>query len=410
MTLSRGSLKLLIVVVFLGVALVNVSATPLAPQAPSSPPETSTLSPAGSGVVSQPSSVDPNLPPLKAVLMVGPIDGDNGSWTSREKQSMDLAAAELEVHGVDVYKFYTPDNDWEQIKAAAEGAHFLFYRGHGVYWTPMPDPNVGGFYLKGKFVSPEDIRNDLHLAPNAIVMLYGCFTAGSSSVDDDAISSQEAQRRVSQYSDPFLEIGVAGYFADWYGDAFQKFVRYLFQGMAAGQAYEAYADFNGATVERYVHPDFPRAVMWLDKDNWGYTKYNNAFVGLSDRTLVDLFGTNVMTLSPQTITVQTETSSAPHTFSVQVDVTGSDTFNWIASVSPADAAWLTVEPLSGSRGQQMTVVIDPKAMAESIYEARIQIVAETSEIEDRKQDIPVTLHVLGQMHTTFFPAVGKVAP
>jgi hypothetical protein len=410
MTLSRGTLKLLIVVVFLGVALVNVSATPLAPQAPSSPPETSTLSPAGSGVVSQPSSVNPNLPPLKAVLMVGPIDGDNGSWTSREKQSMDLAAAELEVHGVDVYKFYTPDNDWEQIKAAAEGAHFLFYRGHGVYWTPMPDPNVGGFYLKGKFVSPEDIRNDLHLAPNAIVMLYGCFTAGSSSVDDDAISSQEAQRRVGQYSDPFLEIGVGGYFADWYGDAFQKFVRYLFQGMAAGQAYEAYADFNGATVERYVHPDFPRAVMWLDKDNWGYTKYNNAFVGLPDRTLVDLFGANVMTLSPQTIDVQTEASSAPHTFSVQVDATGSDTFNWIANVSPADAAWLTVEPLSGSRGQQMTVVIDPKAMAESIYEARIQIVAETSEIENRKQDIPVTLHVLGQMHTTFFPVVGKVAP
>jgi hypothetical protein len=102
--------------------------------------------------------------------------------------------------------------------------------------------------------------------------------------------------------------------------------------------------------------------------------------------------------------------SAPRTFSVQVDATGSETFSWTASVLPGDAAWLTVDPVSGSRGQQMTVVIDPKAMPTGTFEARIQIVAETSEIEDRKQNIPVTLHVLGELHTTFFPAVGNVVP
>jgi len=36
-----------------------------------------------------------SLPPLKAVLIVGPIDGDYGSWTTQEKGNMDLAAAEL---------------------------------------------------------------------------------------------------------------------------------------------------------------------------------------------------------------------------------------------------------------------------------------------------------------------------
>jgi len=127
---------------------------------------------------------------------------------------MDLAAAELAANGVTVHRFYTPNNDWGQIKAAAEGAHFLFYRGHGVYWDSMPSPTVGGFHLKELFVSSDDIRNDLHLAPNAIVMLYGCFTAGSSSEDSGSISSAEAQRRVAQYSDPFFDIGAAGYYAN----------------------------------------------------------------------------------------------------------------------------------------------------------------------------------------------------
>ena len=35
------------------------------------------------------------LPPLKAVLLVGPIDGDYGTWTTSEKANMDLAAEEL---------------------------------------------------------------------------------------------------------------------------------------------------------------------------------------------------------------------------------------------------------------------------------------------------------------------------
>ena len=50
---------------------------------------------------------------------------------------MELAAAEVEANGVTVYRFYTPNNNWDQIKAAAEGAHFLFYQGHGVQWRPV---------------------------------------------------------------------------------------------------------------------------------------------------------------------------------------------------------------------------------------------------------------------------------
>ena len=62
------------------------------------------------------------FPSLKAVLIVGPIDGDDGNWTSYEKRDMDLAATGLQANGVTVHRFHTPDNDWEQIKSAAQGA------------------------------------------------------------------------------------------------------------------------------------------------------------------------------------------------------------------------------------------------------------------------------------------------
>ncbi len=240
------------------------------------------------------SSVAPtrlDLPPLKAVLLVGPIDGDDGDWTRGEKANMDLAAAELEAHGVTVHKFYTPDNDWTQI-TAARGAHFLLYRGHGVYQGQMPRPTVGGFSLKDAFLSPAQIRADLQLAPNAIVMLYGCFTAGSASSDEVPITSAEAQRRVTEYARPFMDIGAAAYYANWHGDAFQMFVRALFAGQTLQQTYETYFDYDQTTVERHAYPADARYVMLLDKDSNddGMLQYNYAFVGKPESTLSGLYG------------------------------------------------------------------------------------------------------------------------
>ncbi len=248
-------------------------------------------SPAASRAPSSVALTHLDLPPLKAVLLVGPIDGDDGDWTHGEKANMDLAAAELEANGVTVHKFYTPDNDWTQITAASRGAHFLLYRGHGVYKGQMPHPTVGGFNLKDGVITPEQIRADLQLAPNAIVMLYGCFTAGSASSDEEPITSTEAQRRVAEYARPFIDIGAAGYYANWHGDAFQMFVRALFAGQTLQQTYETYFDYNQTTVEHYIYPADAARVIWLDKDVHGdMLQYNHAFIGQPDQTLSTLFG------------------------------------------------------------------------------------------------------------------------
>jgi hypothetical protein len=336
---------------------------------------------------------------------VGPIDGDDGAGTNAAKASMELAAQELEAYGVTVYRFYTPNNDWEQIKAAAAGAHFLLYCGHGVYWSAMPYPDVGGFYLKDKFVSPDDIRSDLALHPNAIIMLYGCFTAGSSSNDTISLTSAEAQRRVAQYSDPFLDIGAAGYYADWFDDAFQLYVRYLFQGKTLGAAYESYFDFNRTTAERYMHPDHPEAVLWLDKDYWydPLPQYNNAFVGQPDATLEDLLQVTTMQVSPTHIGYLAEPAAASRTVSVVVGADGTDPFTWTAS---KEATWLSLSRTSGQSGEEFSVTIASE-LPLGAYHASIHIVADKATIEDRDQEVVVDVFVVEKVHSSYLPLCGR---
>lgn len=316
---------------------------------------------------------------------------------------MDLAAAELQANGVTVHKFYAPNNDWEQIKAAANGAQFLFYRGHGVYWGSMPSPTVGGFSLSRRFVSPDQIRNELRLAPNAIVMLYGCFTAGSSSIDNGSISSAEAQRRVLQYSAPFMDIRTAGYFANWFGDAFQMYVRYLFRGMTLGDAYQAYFDFNPASVERYAYPGHTGSVLWLDKDTWGgQTQYNNAFAGQADKTLVDLFAPPQLA-SPDEISLLALRNSPPRTFTLQINSPAPA--SWRVSLSPSDAAWLIVQPWSGQAGEPVIIQINPQGRPVGTYQASLHIVSIDSLGATNQDVVPITLQIVESLHRTLLPMV-----
>jgi hypothetical protein len=349
-----------------------------------------------------------SLPALKAVLVVGPIDGDSGEITSREKTNMDLAAVELQANGVEVHKFYTPSNDWDEITAAAAGAHFFLYRGHGVYWSDMPAPDVGGLALKGRFVSPDDIRNELDLAPNAIVMLYACFAAGSSSIDDVSITSEEAQRRVAQYSDPFVDVQVAGYYANWYGGSFQALVGYLFQGMTLGQAYRTYFDYDASSAETYVHPDHPDLAMWLDKDTQdGLTQYNNAFVGTLDKTLDDLFGPQPIQTTLEQINYLATPADLARTYVIGVYGTQSETFSWHASLSSGADAWMTLEPLSGTSEQSISVVITPTGRALGQYQASLQITSDSPDVLDDSEAVPITLRVVERVYSTVLPLVTR---
>ncbi len=350
-----------------------------------------------------------SLPPLKAVLLVGPIDGNTGDWTKEEIANMDLAANVLSRNGVEVHKFYPGTGTFAEIEAAAEGAHFLLYRGHGVYDGNIPNPTVGGFYLSSGFYLSDRIQTNLHLAPNAIVMLYGCFTAGSSSAEGDKydIGITEASRRVAQYSAPFFIAGAAGYYANWFGNAFEAFLNNLFAGQTLGKAYENYPDFNNQTVYRTVHPDFPTLQMWVDKDFFdddpydgkeeSYWHYDNAFVGLADKTLTDLFKPPTLGGLPENIRFFYSLSDQQwmnSAFLVNLVNTGNGyVIEWEADPSET---WILVSPEIGQTPSTMTVSVSGFDLTTpGVYEGTITIRAsvESEPVGNTPVVIPVTLTV-----------------
>ena len=245
-------------------------------------------------------------------------------------------------------------------------------------------------------------------------MLYGCFTAGTSSTDSGDIGIAEAQRRVAQYSDPFFDVGAAGYYADWFGNAFQLFVRYLFEGQTLGEAYESYFDFNPSTVVRSTHPDHPGVSMWLDKDLWdGYWKYNNAFVGLASETLESLFPAPTPSLGglPDELTF---TYSIPdQQFLLEqvqltpTNVANGDQLTWSLA---QDGAWFSASPTGGTTPASFWVApgrFNPHTPA--TYRGALTVtVTDPAGVENSPQQVEVTLHVVDVQFThTYLPAVSR---
>ncbi len=346
-----------------------------------------------------------NLPALKAVLVVGNIDGDYGEWTLNEVKNMKLAEEVLKQNGVSVAAFYPPNNNWTAIKTAAQGAHFFLYRGHGVEWNSNPLV-VGGMALSNGsngyvFISNDMIRNELRTAPNAIVMLYGCYTAGSYGGEVN-LTSAEAQNRVYQYADPFTDIGAGGYYANWWGDAFEKFLVYLFAGQTLGQAYQSYADFSATTVERLTFPYRDDLAFWLDKDYYsGGWKYNNAFVGKSASTLETLFTTQMVT-SSSTVAYLAEEPSDPRLKPVTISALGSLTFQWTAKFS-SSVSWGSLSTTSGISGTSTTVTLNPDGLKPGIYETTLTITTTTSGVLPNVQTIPVKLLVVDDVQKFYLP-------
>ena len=352
-----------------------------------------------------------NLPPLKAVIVVGPLDGAIGSpgpVTTREINAAELAADELEAHGVSVTRFYTPNNDWEQVKAAANGAHFFMYRGHGIYWGSLPNPPVGGMDLNGHIYSNDEIRAGLHLAPNAIVMIYSCFSSGSSDTDTSPISLSEARRRVDEYSAPYLDLGASAVYASWYPEAFQMYIRYLFQGMSLGQAFKTFYDYDPAMANLGVHPSRSGIDMWLEYENWNpYPippyQYDSSLVGKNAATLQTLFSSLLMQLSGREIAVLVKPNAPSQNFPIAVNASWSYTFNWTAGDS---VSWINTTPTSGTSGSSFNVQVLPGSST-GTYNADVTVNTNDPMVQNKTEQVHVRLVVTNTIYKTFLPAIRR---
>jgi hypothetical protein len=398
----RFFLWVLIAAMFLGGPLAVAAQTPVPATRGSAllPPDSALNQDLGTDSLTLPQINALRLPALKAVIVVGPLN--DASVTTREINNAEKTALELEANGVSVTRLYSPNTNWAQVQAAATGAQFFMYRGHGIYWDSYPNPPVGGIELDDAIYSNDVISSGLKLAPNAIVMIYSCFSSGSSDTDPTAINLTEARRRVVQYAEPYLDMGVGGYFASWYPDAFQMYIRALFQGMTLGQAFQSYA-YDPAMTNLGTHPTLASTDLWLGYVNWDpYPippyQYINAFAGKSGKTLEGLFAP-LMQLSGKEITVLVKPNTAAFNYQVNVNSSWAYTFNWSASDS---VGWINTTPTSGQSGGAFTVQVIPGATT-GIYDSNVTVSTSDPLILNKTEQVHVRLVVTNTIYTVFVP-------
>mgnify|MGYP000844951546 CR=1 FL=1 len=393
---------------------------PLGPVAPSGPDA------AVSGAIRLPAGY--LTPPLElpeagefvsqaAALRAVAIVGDVGDGTATYRNDMEGAAAALESHGVAVARFYygVTSFTWGDIVAAAQGANFLLYMGHGVYWGDCAHPDgVGGFYLGGgQFVSPDALRTDLagRLAADAVVIFsHACFTAGSTACDPAGTPGvAEAQRRVALYAAPFVDLGMQAYFANNYFNAARDIVNRLLADPAvrnnAGDVFRATFPNNPAT---HYDLSYPTAGydLWLNGTDGAW---NNAFVGqpgyvFAGDVLADELGGLPSAVGFLYSTVDAAVTPITATL-VPANVGTGDPLTWTVVKS---GSWFSVSPASGTT--PTAIVVTPGSLdglSPGTYTGAITVtVTSPPGVLETPQRIGLTLKVTANtLHHVHLPLV-----
>ncbi len=220
-----------------------------------------------------------SLRKLKAIIIVGPVEGLTGSFI-REQQK---TTAYLRSVGVRVVEFFDPYARWKEIVEESKGAHIFIYSGHGT---------ASLLCLSDGMVYGNTIKQELKLHKNALVIFnHACESAGSSATDKGDIGKAEALRRVSDYAKPFVEIKAGAYFANNYNDCLPSFLNSFFQRIRMKDLYtqEATSYAKIEVVKKYNY-DFQFEIgISSNKDSKGVSDYNVAYVGKPNYTVTDLF-------------------------------------------------------------------------------------------------------------------------
>lgn len=161
---------------------------------------------------------------MKVVVIVGPV----GSSTSDYITSAKRYASQARSYGASVTEIYSPNATWTKVKAAAQGANILIYLGHG---NGSPSPygafsayTKDGFGLNSaaghgnyntKYWGEYYIKNDINLAPNAVVILNRlCYASGNSEWGSANPTKTVAKQRVDNFAAGFLRANARAVFAE----------------------------------------------------------------------------------------------------------------------------------------------------------------------------------------------------
>ncbi|MFL5755462.1 MAG: FlgD immunoglobulin-like domain containing protein [Chloroflexota bacterium] len=179
----------------------------------------------------------------KVAIIVGATEATTVTY----RADADEAYAEARKYTSNVVKVYSPNATWAAVKAATKGASIVVYIGHGngfpsPYRDSLYEYSQDGFGLNAdnngdgklsdyekKYYGAYYIRNELTLAPNAVVLLYHlCYASGSSEPGLTAATLSQAKQRVDNYASGFLAAGAAAVVADGHISDHGYYIRKLF--------------------------------------------------------------------------------------------------------------------------------------------------------------------------------------
>jgi hypothetical protein len=164
-------------------------------------------------------------PDPKIVLVVGATEGVTPSY----RTYMDVVAATAAKYSTNVVKVYSPNATWAAVKTALQGASVVVYMGHGngfpSPYRSSPWPNTqNGFGLNAAAGQGDNnntyygeyyIRNEVRLAPNAVVLLsHLCYASGNSEPGKPAPTLDVAKARIDNYAAGFARAGASTVIAD----------------------------------------------------------------------------------------------------------------------------------------------------------------------------------------------------
>jgi len=208
---------------------------------------------------------------LKAVIIVG----DQQDGTINAIEDMENIHTFFKSKNVIVKTFYHPKTSWKDIVKESKDASFFVYSGHGLSW---PDGKYGGLDLN-ESVSSEDIKNDLKLRSNAIVIFKSvCGGAGSSASDDGDIGVKKAIKRVSDYSITFLSIGASAYYANNFGDGCLSFLNDFFEGKTMKECFDNSIGWSAKLEIDQSYKYDKRKSIGLASSDWGGTVTKTLYI------------------------------------------------------------------------------------------------------------------------------------
>lgn len=355
----------------------------------------------GSGERPRPSIV-PAADERRAVVIVGPV----GDSTQTYINDAEKAAQVLEANGFQVERLYHPNATWDAVKEKMHGAQIVVYEGHGTttYGFALTiDPNDAN---KCQIVSQQEIKDNIQLAPNAVVILsHACYSAGQSSSDPTPVDSGVARQRVQNYARTFLDIGAVAYFANNYFDAAEDYLAAMFDNPDQTMDYVfkngGYYWYNGKPLLTFSYDYNPDYTLYLlqdaDDDHW-----NRAFAGDTEAVVRDSIEPRQMQLSPTSIGYLTLPTGGPASYTIAINNAGSGNFAWTTAYTPTSSGWFTVAPLAGSSGQVITVTLDPGGHALGTYVGQVEVTAEGGTL-DPQQSVDVTLYVVDHIYSAYLP-------